>query len=161
MKYLYFVLFVLFLSGIFAQNYPQKTQKHCCNLLNKDGKPLVDKYGRPVWECLTILTDEIYPYRSCDYTLKNTEASHLLALKLKPNPVQKEVLIECFLKTASDVKITLLDIAGKVAYETSYPFQTSGKQEYSLSLEGINDGVYLLNLQTIDGNQHILLEKIP
>ncbi len=80
---------------------------------------------------------------TCDITTGLSNVSTEVDVEVYPNPVQNEVFVN--LKTLGVADVSLLDISGVLIQSSTI---TSG--ENSISLEGLESGVYMLKIQSGD-----------
>lgn len=64
-----------------------------------------------------------------------------------PNPVLNSTTIPVNFKQAADVKITVIDLMGKVVFEGSYENIPAGSSQLDLSLNNLSAGVYVYTVE--------------
>lgn len=64
---------------------------------------------------------------------------------LHPNPTTADLNFEYYLKNAGNLQVTLVDYAGKTAFENTYQL-TEGKNKLSLPMSTLENGVYILKV---------------
>jgi hypothetical protein len=69
-----------------------------------------------------------------------------------PNPFNSKTKIVFDIPNASQVSLTLFDITGQKIRELVKDFRSAGNYEITLNMEDLSSGIYLLNLQTIEGS---------
>jgi len=74
------------------------------------------------------------------------------SLNLFPNPFNSIVNIELSLSTASDIKLTLYDISGRVLNNIAEKRYTPGQHRLQLKMGDLAAGIYLLETKTVTGN---------
>lgn len=74
-----------------------------------------------------------------------TKSSSLLVY---PNPAQHEVFISLTSAHSSDVKISVIDLLGKVVY--SRQVSAADAEKLSIDVSNFNKGIYLINLQNAE-----------
>jgi hypothetical protein len=71
-----------------------------------------------------------------------------------PNPVVDGALVRFNLETATELNMTVLDLAGRtVRSETTTV--SNGENTVSVSTQGLVGGYYLLNIQDTEGNFNV------
>lgn len=79
--------------------------------------------------------------------LSVNDLNNNVAMKLVyPNPAKDEVNVSYQLNKASDVSITIRDIAGRTVLQSTEGFQFEGAQKATLALAGLNSGMYFVEL---------------
>lgn len=75
------------------------------------------------------------------------ELNKNLSLKaVYPNPAKNEVNVSYDLTRGADVTITIRDIAGRMVMQSVEGFQFEGAQKATLALNGLNSGMYFVEL---------------
>ncbi len=85
------------------------------------------------------------------------EANGVTSFNIFPNPVVNNLNITFNLNEKSDVKINIISIDGKNAYELYKNNLSSGNQELKLDVNDVRPGIYLLQMQVNDNRS---FEKI-
>lgn len=62
-----------------------------------------------------------------------------------PNPTTADLNFEYYLKNAGNIQVSLVDYAGKTAFENTYQL-TEGKNKLSLPMSTLENGVYILKV---------------
>lgn len=70
-----------------------------------------------------------------------------LSLKLYPNPAQSEVRLDFELKGGSELTVRLFDMNGRLVKETAQ-WQIGGQNSLVLELDGLENGIYLIALES-------------
>ena len=65
-----------------------------------------------------------------------------------PNPASEETRIDFSLGKASEVKISILDLSGKIVSVPVHDFYLTGN--YSVSVQGLNRGIYFYKMESGD-----------
>jgi hypothetical protein len=79
--------------------------------------------------------------------LSVNEINNNVAMKrVYPNPAKDEVNVSYQLNKASEVIITIRDIAGRTVMQSNEGFQFEGAQKATLTLAGLNSGMYFVEL---------------
>jgi len=63
-----------------------------------------------------------------------------------PNPAKDEVNVSYQLNKAAEVTITIRDIAGRMVMQSNEGFQFEGAQKATMALNGLNSGMYFVEL---------------
>jgi hypothetical protein len=63
-----------------------------------------------------------------------------------PNPAKDEVNVSYQLTKAAEVTITIRDIAGRMVMQSNEGFQFEGAQKATMALNGLNSGMYFVEL---------------
>jgi len=93
-------------------------------------------------------------------TLGLNEANNISVLNVFPNPATDEVNVSLFLNDASDVRIDILNLNGKVIETITEVSQVSGLQNNTIDTTGYATGLYIINIETQEGSfQRKLLKK--
>ncbi len=80
------------------------------------------------------------------------ELPQLVHFGVMPNPANDVLTVVYELNSDTQIKLTVLDITGRVVTETDGENQAAGKHKQQLSLTGITSGIYLLNFTTGKGS---------
>lgn len=62
-----------------------------------------------------------------------------------PNPTTADLYFEYYLKHAGNIQVSLVDYAGKIAFDTTYQL-TEGKNKLTLPMSSFENGVYILKV---------------
>ncbi|MCC6181485.1 MAG: T9SS type A sorting domain-containing protein [Bacteroidia bacterium] len=62
-----------------------------------------------------------------------------------PNPTSSDLNFEYYLKHAGNIQVSLIDYAGKTAFDTTYQL-TEGKNKLTLPMSSLENGVYILKV---------------
>ncbi|MFO0495402.1 MAG: T9SS type A sorting domain-containing protein [Flavobacteriia bacterium] len=76
--------------------------------------------------------------------------------KVYPNPANASTTVSVEVANASDVAITIADLAGKVVY-TNYLGTVKGTQKVNVNTEALNSGVYMVNVSV---NETVSTQKL-
>lgn len=87
-------------------------------------------------------------FYSCTPSTQTNDIFNLSQVNLSPNPVIHSLKVNANLQQDSEIKALIFNILGEKVYEKSFGFQTSGPQEFSLSIDDLPSGIYFLQLQT-------------
>lgn len=68
-----------------------------------------------------------------------------------PNPIKNNLTISFYLNSFSDATISISDLTGKIIYKTNNNTQLPGMQLKTISNLNLNDGFYLLKIDTDSG----------
>lgn len=66
-------------------------------------------------------------------------------LNLHPNPTTADLNFEYYLKHAGNIQVSLVDYAGKIAFDATYQL-TEGKNKLTLPMSSLENGVYILKV---------------
>lgn len=80
------------------------------------------------------------------------EATKVSALNIFPNPATDEVNVSFIVNDASDVRVEVLNMNGKVIETVTEASQVSGLQKNTISTTGYAAGIYLINIETKEGS---------
>lgn len=72
--------------------------------------------------------------------------SNITMKRVYPNPAKDEVNVSYQLNKAANVSITIRDIAGRTVLQSTEGFQFEGAQKATLTLTGLNSGMYFVEL---------------
>lgn len=78
-------------------------------------------------------------------------------LSVHPNPASDMLYLDLALRAASDVKLAISDVSGKICYETEFSGLTIGNHDLSLETSGLANGYYFLRIET---NRDVIVRKI-
>lgn len=87
------------------------------------------------------------------------ELDHQINLRIYPNPVIGQGRVEFILPHADYVILNLADISGKLYHRVNMGLLQEGTCQYTLDLTTFPDGLYFLNLSTINGTQTLRFLK--
>jgi len=88
----------------------------------------------------------------------NEQSVGTLKMKVYPNPNDGNFMVKYNLENNSDVRITLMDVSGKMIEDTIIPDQKQGENLYQKDIQQLIDGgVYFL---TIDAGYEKAMQKI-
>jgi uncharacterized repeat protein (TIGR01451 family) len=73
-------------------------------------------------------------------------------IKVQPNPFQHDLLVRYELKNSSAVQIKLYNQLGQCVYQEATRQQTSGAQQVFLQTANLPAGLYVLQIETEEGN---------
>jgi len=85
------------------------------------------------------------------------EETAQFAVNVFPNPAVNEAKVSFELANASDVTITVTDLAGKVVYTNALANSAAGKHSVQINTEAFAGGVYTVNFNT---NSAIVSKKL-
>jgi len=80
------------------------------------------------------------------------EATNVSALNIFPNPANDEVNVSFNINDASDVKVEVLDMTGKVIETVTEASQVSGLQKSTINTTDYAAGMYMINIATKEGS---------
>lgn len=84
-----------------------------------------------------------------DYLDKSELNDQVTDIKvIAPNPANKEIGVDFYLDTKSDVEIQVIDIAGFNRLQKSVGFLPAGYHSHKLSVESLNSGIYICRLKS-------------
>jgi hypothetical protein len=93
----------------------------------------------------------------------NEQSNGTLNLRVYPNPNDGHFILHYFLQDSNQVKISLMDIDGRIIFEESgIKNQKIGENRYRTEIENIhNEGIFFVTLETSyeKATQKIILEK--
>ena len=81
-----------------------------------------------------------------------------LTLKVFPNPINEKATIEFYLENKASVQLSILDIHGRIVYETEVSELQSGKNQVSFDAGSMAPGVYFCRLQK--GDKELLRKMV-
>ena len=81
-----------------------------------------------------------------------TDFATATSLKLIPNPANEQLQLNFNLLASSQVNIRVLDMLGKQVAESVSQQFTAGNQQYSMSLNGLSAGMYMIEMN-IEGKK--------
>jgi hypothetical protein len=98
-------------------------------------------------------TKEVYQAgRASQMTLGVKELEDENSVSVYPNPTAGVSTVEFNLAAGSDVTIEVTNSLGQVVKVKELGFVNPGAQSNELSLEGMNDGIYFVNVKTANGS---------
>lgn len=80
------------------------------------------------------------------------EATNVSALNIFPNPAADEVNVSFNINDASDLKVEVLDMTGKVIETVTESSQVSGLQKSTINTTDYAAGMYMINIATKEGS---------
>lgn len=83
------------------------------------------------------------------------EENQLSKLKLSPNPAFNNVIIEGLTNKKGITSITLMNPEGKIIQN----IEINQQDKLSIQLDGINTGIYFIQINALDGNEILKLVK--
>ena len=95
-------------------------------------------------------TAEYYTQNRSLSTRLNTTGS--LSLSVYPNPANEVINLSFGLVNAQNASVMLTDLTGRTVFETGYDQLISGMNNLSVPVADLPAGMYLVHLQSIDGN---------
>lgn len=92
-------------------------------------------------------------------TSTNDERSLAFSAKVYPNPCREVVHLSFRLKEASDVKVIITDIAGRILYTRQVIDEAKGGHIYQINRSAINtsappQGICIMRIETAEGNYY-------
>ncbi|MCC6725990.1 MAG: PKD domain-containing protein [Saprospiraceae bacterium] len=87
------------------------------------------------------------------------EVVGLTALKVFPNPTSGLATVEFMLRNALELDVQLLDLNGRVVRSANGEFR-AGFNRHSIDANGLNAGVYFLQLLSAEGQQTVRLSVV-
>ena len=79
------------------------------------------------------------------------EINKNISIAVSPNPTASDITVNLSTDEATDMEVSIIDIAGRVISTKSYDAITELKEEFNLS--GLTNGVYLVHISTPEGVQ--------
>ncbi|WAC03734.1 T9SS type A sorting domain-containing protein [Lacinutrix neustonica] len=83
--------------------------------------------------------------------LNEATNANVSALNIFPNPATNEVNVSFIVNDASDVRVEVLDMNGKVIETITEASQVSGLQKNTISTTAYATGIYLITIETQEG----------
>jgi hypothetical protein len=110
-------------------------------------------HGRGTWRCPSILesqagctVDPVYPLGT-----QQVEAPPADKMLIYPNPMDALGHVVLELSESSDVSLRVMDMTGRVLYETAYSNLVSGKNTFELNTSALANGSYLVSARLSNG----------
>jgi hypothetical protein len=92
--------------------------------------------------------------------VKNIKANSFGSIGVYPNPAQNKATVVVDMKHNADLQIAMFDITGKKVKEVFSGKKESGKQLFEVSLDGLNNGLYFVNVASEDKVQTVKISVI-
>lgn len=87
-----------------------------------------------------------------------TVAIKTIDAALFPNPANERATLRFDMSSDGDVHIDVMDIAGRMVYQSPYTHFSAGRSEVTLPVGQLPAGVYLVELRCREGNKSLKLE---
>ena len=82
-----------------------------------------------------------------------------LTLEYFPNPVKSDINIRLNLDLSDDVKVTVMDIQGRIVKKVDFQNQTKGEHTYNIDLSDLSKGAYMMVVGSGDARKAFALIK--
>ena len=86
-----------------------------------------------------------------DVETATVEINKNISIAVSPNPTASDITVNLATDEATDMEVSIIDIAGRVISTKSYDAITELKEEFNLS--ALTNGVYLVHISTPEGVQ--------
>ncbi len=104
-----------------------------------------------------LITPNAVMIRVSDQTLNVEENAADFSLNVYPNPAVNEANVSFELTNASDVTVTVTDLAGKVVYTNNLGTTAAGKHNVEINTAALAGGIYTVNF---NANNTVVTKKL-
>jgi len=101
-----------------------------------------------------------YEYANTSVAKQEALAGGFASAVVYPNPATSEATLVVDLNRNTNIRVTVMDITGKVVAEIFNGMQTVGKQHFAINTSALNTGLYLVNVAAEDKQQTVKLKVI-